>query len=74
MTISGVRYDLEREIDGARFETEREMTLGRMSLALARRIVAADENDDEDALAMLPRRRRAGDGQDPGRRRLQRLR
>ncbi len=52
-TISGVRYDLEREIDGARFATEREMTLGRMSLALVRRIVAAGENDDEDALAML---------------------
>ncbi|MCP4660229.1 MAG: DUF4252 domain-containing protein [bacterium] len=50
-TISGVRYDIEREIDGARFETEREMTLGRLSMSLIRRLVAADENDD--ALAML---------------------
>ncbi len=36
-TLSGVRYDIEREIDCARFETEREMTLGRLSLALTRR-------------------------------------
>jgi hypothetical protein len=51
-TLNGLRYDIERELEGARFESDTQMTLGPLSLALVRRLAAAGETEDED-LALL---------------------
>lgn len=53
-TLSGTAYDLEREIPGAQFDAEFQLTLGRVSLGLAKKIVnlAVDE-EEEDEIAFL---------------------
>ncbi|MEM9593945.1 MAG: hypothetical protein AAGD06_06770 [Acidobacteriota bacterium] len=56
-TLSGTRYDLEREIPGARFEPEFQITLGRGSLGLARAVVnrveADGDGEADEGLTML---------------------
>ncbi len=50
-SLNGLRHDIEAEIDGARFESEMQLTLGRISLGLVRVIVPEEEKEDE--LAVL---------------------
>jgi len=50
-SLNGLRHDIESEVDGARFESEMQLTLGRISLGLARVVIPDEEMDEE--LAVL---------------------
>lgn len=47
-TLEPTRYALERQLPGARFDPEFKLTLGRVSLGIAKKIVRAVEDDDSD--------------------------
>lgn len=49
-SLNGLRHDIESEVDGARFESEMQLTLGRISLGLVRAIVPEEEKDEELAI------------------------
>lgn len=49
-SLNGLRHDIESEVDGARFESEMQLTLGRISLGLARVIIPDEEMDEEMAV------------------------
>jgi hypothetical protein len=50
-TLAPLRTDIEQQLPGARFDSEFQLTLGRISLALAKKILSAV--DEEEGLAFL---------------------
>ncbi|RMH16609.1 MAG: hypothetical protein D6696_17750, partial [Acidobacteria bacterium] len=52
-TLDGMRVRLEEELPGARFEPEFQLTLGKISLGLARKLVELADAEDEEGVSAL---------------------